>query len=230
MSATTAVEATPTPHRQEVAAGDRFEFGKTGRRSSTPLTNHASPQPRHPCSRCSGAPTWPDAPFSTSAAAAGCSALPPAARVRKCIRSTTTRTACRARARSGDASPPTTRNGQSSRDRSSIASHGRAGNVRRRVLLGSPPSHRPHVGSVYAACRAVRPEGGLFIALYNDLGTRSQRWRRIKRLYNRLPGPCRPLLTAATIAPDEAKTLGRLICPAVHSPTSSCGPITETAA
>ena len=65
--------------------------------------------------------------------------------------------------------------------------------------------------AVDAACRAVRPAGGLFIALYNDLGTKSQRWRRIKRLYNRLPRPCRPLLTAATIAPEEAKTLGRLI-------------------
>ena len=65
--------------------------------------------------------------------------------------------------------------------------------------------------AVDAACRAVRPGGVLFIALYNDLGTRSERWRRIKRLYNRLPRPLRPLLTAVTIAPDEAKTLGRLI-------------------
>ena len=65
--------------------------------------------------------------------------------------------------------------------------------------------------AVDAACRAVRPGGVLFIALYNDLGTRSRRWWRIKRLYNRLPGPLRPLLTAVAIAPDEAKTLGRLI-------------------
>ena len=64
--------------------------------------------------------------------------------------------------------------------------------------------------AVAAATSAVRPGGLLFIALYNDLGTKSQRWRGIKRLYNRVPRPLRPLLTAATIAPQEAKTIARL--------------------
>jgi 2-polyprenyl-3-methyl-5-hydroxy-6-metoxy-1,4-benzoquinol methylase len=64
--------------------------------------------------------------------------------------------------------------------------------------------------AVDAACRAVRPGGLLFIALYNDLGTKSRRWRAIKRLYNRLPRLLRPLLTAATIAPEEAKAIARL--------------------
>jgi 2-polyprenyl-6-hydroxyphenyl methylase/3-demethylubiquinone-9 3-methyltransferase len=63
--------------------------------------------------------------------------------------------------------------------------------------------------AVEAACRAVAPGGWLFIALYNDLGTKSARWRSIKRLYNRTPGPLRPLLTAAAIAPEEAKTFVR---------------------
>lgn len=63
--------------------------------------------------------------------------------------------------------------------------------------------------AVAAATQAVRPGGLLFIALYNDLGTKSQRWRGIKRLYNRLPRPLRPLLTAATIAPEEAKAIAR---------------------
>jgi 2-polyprenyl-6-hydroxyphenyl methylase/3-demethylubiquinone-9 3-methyltransferase len=70
-----------------------------------------------------------------------------------------------------------------------------------------------HTGQMWnaidAACRAVAPNGWLFIALYNDLGTKSDRWRRIKRLYNRLPRPFRPLLTAATMAPEELKTLAR---------------------
>ena len=63
--------------------------------------------------------------------------------------------------------------------------------------------------AVDAACGAVRPGGSLFIALYNDLGTKSLRWRRIKRVYNQLPRPLRPLLTCATIAPTEAKALAR---------------------
>ena len=63
--------------------------------------------------------------------------------------------------------------------------------------------------AVDAACRAVRPGGSLFIALYNDLGTKSRRWRQIKRVYNQLPRPLRPLLTCASIAPTEAKTLAR---------------------
>jgi 2-polyprenyl-6-hydroxyphenyl methylase/3-demethylubiquinone-9 3-methyltransferase len=63
--------------------------------------------------------------------------------------------------------------------------------------------------AVGASCRAVRPGGMLFIALYNDQGTKSQRWRAIKKFYNRLPRPLRPLLTAAVIAPEEAKALAR---------------------
>jgi 2-polyprenyl-3-methyl-5-hydroxy-6-metoxy-1,4-benzoquinol methylase len=63
--------------------------------------------------------------------------------------------------------------------------------------------------AVDAACRAVRPGGSLFIALYNDLGSKSSRWRWIKRVYNQLPRPLRPLLTCATIAPTEAKALAR---------------------
>ncbi len=61
--------------------------------------------------------------------------------------------------------------------------------------------------AVAAACRPVGPTGLLFIALYNDLGSKSRRWRRIKRAYNQLPRLFRPLLTAATIAPEELKTL-----------------------
>jgi 2-polyprenyl-6-hydroxyphenyl methylase/3-demethylubiquinone-9 3-methyltransferase len=71
--------------------------------------------------------------------------------------------------------------------------------------------HTGHMwDAVNAACRAAGPGGMLFIALYNDLGTKSQRWRTIKKFYNRLPRALRPILTAATIAPEEAKALARL--------------------
>jgi 2-polyprenyl-3-methyl-5-hydroxy-6-metoxy-1,4-benzoquinol methylase len=65
--------------------------------------------------------------------------------------------------------------------------------------------------AVAAACNAVAPGGKLFIALYNDLGSRSTRWRTIKRLYNSLPHAVRPLYTALAIAPQEAKNLTRAI-------------------
>jgi hypothetical protein len=63
----------------------------------------------------------------------------------------------------------------------------------------------------HAACQAVAPGGTLFIALYNDLGTRSTRWRAIKRTYNRIPGGLKPVLTAIAIAPQEAKNLARTL-------------------
>ena len=66
---------------------------------------------------------------------------------------------------------------------------------------------------IEAACRGVAPGGTLFIAIYNDLGTRSRRWAAIKKLYTRLPRPLRPVLTALASAPEEIKTLARAILP-----------------
>jgi 2-polyprenyl-3-methyl-5-hydroxy-6-metoxy-1,4-benzoquinol methylase len=65
--------------------------------------------------------------------------------------------------------------------------------------------------AVDAACAAVAPGGKLFIALYNDLGTRTTRWRAVKRAYNRVPAVLRPLLTAAAIAPQELRNLARSV-------------------
>lgn len=61
------------------------------------------------------------------------------------------------------------------------------------------------------ASRPVRPGGKFFIAIYNDLGTRTERWRSIKKLYNRIPQPLRPVLTAAAIAPEEIKAMARAV-------------------
>ena len=48
-----------------------------------------------------------------------------------------------------------------------------------------------HTGAMWNALENVIPlvkEGGtLFIAIYNDQGTVSRRWTKVKRLYNRLP-------------------------------------------
>ena len=48
-----------------------------------------------------------------------------------------------------------------------------------------------HTGSMWVALdnvvNLVAPGGSLFIAIYNDQGSRSVRWRKVKELYNHLP-------------------------------------------
>ncbi|MGD0359293.1 MAG: class I SAM-dependent methyltransferase [Bryobacteraceae bacterium] len=52
-----------------------------------------------------------------------------------------------------------------------------------------------HTGAMWQALDnaggLVAPSGKLFIAIYNDQGKISERWRSIKRMYNRLPGSLR---------------------------------------
>lgn len=70
-----------------------------------------------------------------------------------------------------------------------------------------------HTGRMWnaidAACRRVAPGGKLFIAIYNDMGTCSRRWRRIKRTCNKLPRALRPLFTALMMTPHEMKAIAR---------------------
>ena len=63
--------------------------------------------------------------------------------------------------------------------------------------------------AVDAACRRVGPGGKLFIALYNDLGSSTARWHTIKRIYNKLPVPIRPVFTCLVMAPEEMKAFAR---------------------
>jgi SAM-dependent methyltransferase len=64
-----------------------------------------------------------------------------------------------------------------------------------------------HTGRLDAAleltAERVAPGGKLLLAVYNDDGRSSLRWRRIKRTYNRLPPAVRPLFVIATMAPRE---------------------------
>lgn len=70
-----------------------------------------------------------------------------------------------------------------------------------------------HTGRMWdgidAACRRVAPPGKLFIAIYNDLGSRTRRWRAIKKTYNRLPSFVRPIFTGLVLAPGEMKAIAR---------------------
>ena len=66
-----------------------------------------------------------------------------------------------------------------------------------------------HTGRMWQALEnaqlAVASGGKLFIAIYNDLGSQSRRWLRIKHLYNRLPKPLRAPFALAVTAPNETK-------------------------
>lgn len=70
-----------------------------------------------------------------------------------------------------------------------------------------------HTGRMWEALENVHAlvaEGGkLFIAIYNDTGSQSARWKAIKRTYNRLPGPLKPPFTILMMAPGELKAIVR---------------------
>ena len=66
-----------------------------------------------------------------------------------------------------------------------------------------------HTGDMWKALDnaslPVAAGGKLFVAIYNDMGSQSSRWKWIKRTYNRLPAFLRPSFAALAIAPSEIK-------------------------
>src|SRR5579871_3052389 len=68
-----------------------------------------------------------------------------------------------------------------------------------------------HTGAMWEALgnvvQLVAPGGQLFIAIYNDQGGASRRWRTLKRIYNQLPRALRPPFAAVTMAPRELRLL-----------------------
>jgi len=67
-----------------------------------------------------------------------------------------------------------------------------------------------HTGAMWQAldlvALAVAPHGQLFVAIYNDLGSQSARWRWIKRTYNRLPRLLRSPFAVVVMAPSELRS------------------------
>jgi 2-polyprenyl-6-hydroxyphenyl methylase/3-demethylubiquinone-9 3-methyltransferase len=66
-----------------------------------------------------------------------------------------------------------------------------------------------HTGQMWQALDnaqlPVKRGGKLFIAIYNDTGSQTKRWKWIKKTYNRLPRLLRSPFAALMIAPDEIK-------------------------
>lgn len=72
-----------------------------------------------------------------------------------------------------------------------------------------------HTGDMWRglelAQRRVADGGLLFIALYNDMGAESDRWRSIKKAYCGLPTPLRAPFAVLAMLPYEVKTIGRAV-------------------
>lgn len=72
-----------------------------------------------------------------------------------------------------------------------------------------------HTGDMWRALdlvqRNVDAGGLLFISIYNDQGGRSRVWRAIKRTYNRLPAALRAPFTILVMGPLELAKLGRSV-------------------
>ena len=72
-----------------------------------------------------------------------------------------------------------------------------------------------HTGQMWRALdyasTLVSPGGTLFIAIYNDTGSQSARWRRIKEIYSRLPRFLRPVFAVSVNVPQESKAIARAL-------------------
>jgi len=70
-----------------------------------------------------------------------------------------------------------------------------------------------HTGRMWEALehahKMVAESGRLFIALYNDTGSQSSRWNWIKRTYNNIPGFLKTPFAVAVTAPAEMKSFLR---------------------
>lgn len=72
-----------------------------------------------------------------------------------------------------------------------------------------------HTGSMWEALEnaalPVAGNGKLFIAIYNDTGSQAMRWHWIKKTYCRLPGVLKTPFALLAILPEEAKNLIRSV-------------------
>jgi 2-polyprenyl-6-hydroxyphenyl methylase/3-demethylubiquinone-9 3-methyltransferase len=70
-----------------------------------------------------------------------------------------------------------------------------------------------HTGAMWRAlenvARLVAPQGRLWIAIYNDQGRASRRWRQVKHAYCKSPGVIRPLILGAAFVRLWGPTLLR---------------------
>ncbi len=66
-----------------------------------------------------------------------------------------------------------------------------------------------HTGKMWEALGnaevAVKDDGTLFIAIYNDTGSQAERWKWVKKTYCKLPKPLKSPFAVLAILPEEGK-------------------------
>ena len=197
-------------HAEEVARGDRFEFGKNWTRFLAVVDDDRIEQATRSLSEMLGRPRLDGVRFLDVGSGSGQFSLA-ARRLGADVHSfdyDPYSVACtremRARYRPDD--PEWLVERGSVLDRTFMAGVGRFD-----VVYSWGVLH--HTGAMWEALdqaqRAVGEKGSLFIAIYNDTGSQSARWKRIKHIYTRLPQALKSPFALAVSAPEEGKNLLR---------------------
>lgn len=70
-----------------------------------------------------------------------------------------------------------------------------------------------HTGAMWKSientCKAVAPGGRLFISIYNDQGRATRIWTVVKRIYQHVPAPLRPVYVLVVMGPREFRSFLR---------------------
>ncbi len=188
-------DTTSARHRAEIAAGDRFEFGKNWQRFLETVDEKSILRAEESLTNKLGLPSLQGRSFLDVGSGSGLFSLA-ARRLGAEVHSfdyDSESFACTRELRSryfGDDSQWIVEQG-SVLDRPYIEKLGRFG-----VVYSWGVLH--HTGAMWAALEnvsiAVEDGGLLFIAIYNDQGKPSRRWTRVKVAYNRLPPSLRFLV------------------------------------
>jgi 2-polyprenyl-6-hydroxyphenyl methylase/3-demethylubiquinone-9 3-methyltransferase len=172
-------------HEEEVRRGERFEFGANWRRFLSVLTEDRIRQAEEGLTRMLGRSDLTGLSFLDVGSGSGLSSLV-ARRLGATVRSfdyDPQSVACteELKRRFFDGDPQWTVERGSALDEAYLATLGTYDIVYSWGVLH-------HTGEMWRALdlvsRLVKPDGLLFVAIYNDQGAWSGRWKRIKRLYN----------------------------------------------
>ena len=165
-------------HAEELASGERFDFGGNWARFLSVLDDDRIVAAERGLQELLGRTGSTERGFWTSDPGVDCPVSPPGDSVHACTRSTTIHSRSLARESCGDGSSPPIQTGRSSRDRCSIATRCESLGAFDVVYSWGVLHHTGRMWDALAhAAIPVAPEGKLAIAIYNDMGSQSRRWR-----------------------------------------------------